>query len=349
VQTGDAVFNEVWANIVGYTLAELAPVSIKTWEFLTNAEDYIYCNEILNKHFADELPYYDCDFRMKHKNGHWVWIHVRGRVVTRSEDGKPLMMFGTHTDITGRKQVEETLRKNEENLQKINAEKDKFFSIIAHDLRSPFNGFLGLTEIMVEGLAGMTMEEIQKIAILLRKSATNLYSLLSNLLEWSRMQRGLTAFVPSSFILRPKISENIALVKDAADKKEILINYTVAEDLSVFADENMLGGVLRNLLNNAVKFTPKGGVIMISARQNSEQYVEISVRDTGIGMNKNLMDNLFHLDVTTSRKGTDGESSTGLGLMISKDFIEKNGGKLSIESLEGVGSVFCFTVPSQGK
>ena len=163
------------------------------------------------------------------------------------------------------------------------------------------------------------------------------------------MQRGLTAFVPSLFLLLPKISENIALVKDAADKKEILISFTVADDISVFADENMLGGVLRNLLNNAVKFTAKGGVIIISARINSDHLVEISVRDTGIGMNKNLIDNLFHLDINTSRKGTDGESSTGLGLMISKDFIEKNGGKLSIESHEGVGSVFYFTVPTRGE
>jgi PAS domain S-box-containing protein len=349
VQTGEAVFNEVWANIIGYTLLELTPVSIKTWEMLTHPEDYVFCIDLLNKHFAGELPYYDNDFRMKHKNGQWVWIHDRGRVVTRTQDGKPLMMFGTHSDITGRKQVEETLRMNEENLRKINAEKDKFFSIIAHDLRSPFNGFLGLTEIMVDGLAGMTMDEIQKIALLLRKSATNLYSLLSNLLEWSRMQRGLTSFVPSSFLLMPKISENIALVKDAADKKEILISYAVAQDLYVYADENMLGGVLRNLLNNAVKFTAKGGIIMISAKIKSDQFVEISVRDTGIGMNKNLLDNLFHLDVNTSRKGTDGESSTGLGLMISNDFIEKNGGKLSIESHEGVGSVFYFTVPVHGE
>ena len=349
IQTGETVFNERWAQILGYSLDELAPVSISTWELLTHPADLIYSNELLRKHFAGELPYYNFDCRMKHKDGHWVWIHDRGRVVTRTEDGKPLIMFGTHTDITERKKVEETLRMNEVELLRINTEKDKFFSIIAHDLRSPFNGFLGLTEIMVEGLPGMTRDEIHQMAVLIRKSATNLFSLLGNLLEWSRMQRGLTDFTPSSFLLMSKISESMMLVKDAADKKEILISYAIPKDLMVFADANMLGGILRNLVTNAVKFTHKGGIILISARSVTGNFVEISVSDTGIGMSKDLIDNLFHLDVNTGRKGTEGEYSTGLGLLICKDFIEKSGGKLDIESEEGKGSVFRFTIPESAK
>ncbi len=349
IQTGETVFNERWAQILGYSLDELAPVSIKTWELLTHPADLIYSNELLQKHFSGELPYYNLDFRMKHKDGQWVWIHDRGRVVIRTVDGKPLMMFGTHTDITERKKVEETLRMNEVELLRINTEKDKFFSIIAHDLRSPFNGFLGLTEIMVEGLPGMTRDEIHQMAVLMRKSATNLFSLLGNLLEWSRMQRGLTDFTPSSFLLMSKISESMMLVKDAADKKEILISYAVPKDLMVFADANMLGGILRNLVTNAVKFTRKGGFIIISARSVPGNSVEISVSDTGIGMSKELIDNLFHLDVNTGRKGTQGEYSTGLGLLICKDFIEKSGGKLDIESEEGKGSVFRFTIPESAE
>ena len=128
------------------------------------------------------------------------------------------------------------------------------------------------------------------------------------------------------------------LVKDAADTKEILISYAVPEDLKVFTDGNMLGGILRNLVTNAVKFTSKGGIILISAKSIPGNLVEISVRDTGIGMSKGLIDDLFRLDANTGRKGTDGEPSTGLGLMICKDFIEKNGGELFIESEEGKGS-----------
>jgi len=345
IPTGETIFNDRWAQIIGYTLDELAPVSIKTWEKFSHPADSVYSNELLRKHFEGELPYYDFDCRMKHKDGHWVWVHDRGRVITRSDDGKPLMMFGTHSDISKRKQVEVTLQMNEANLKKINAEKDKFFSIIAHDLRSPFNGFLGLTEIMVEGLPGMTMDEIHKMAVLLRKSATNLYSLLGNLLEWSRMQRGLTSFAPLSFLLMQKISEIMILINDAAAKKDILIKYAVANDLTVFADQYMFDGIIRNLMTNAVKFTPKGGIITLSAKPVDGKMIGISVQDTGIGMTRKLIDNLFHLDINTNRKGTENEYSTGLGLLICKDFIEKNGGKLDIESEEGKGSNFRFTLP----
>ncbi|MCX6163158.1 MAG: PAS domain-containing sensor histidine kinase, partial [Ignavibacteriae bacterium] len=178
---------------------------------------------------------------------------------------EPIARVWSFLDITERKKGEETLRKSEENLRKINAEKDKFFSIIAHDLRSPFNGFLGLTEIMAEGLHGMTLDEIQEIAVSLKNSAAKLYNLLGNLLEWSRMQRGLTAFEPRLILLMPKITESMALVTEAAYKKEIAISYDIPEYLSVFADGNMFEGIIRNLSSNAVKFTPKGGSVYVSA------------------------------------------------------------------------------------
>ncbi|MCX6163020.1 MAG: PAS domain-containing sensor histidine kinase, partial [Ignavibacteriae bacterium] len=218
------------------------------------------------------------------------------------------------TDITERKKAEAVIKLKNEELQRTNAEKDKFFSIIAHDLRSPFNGFLGLTEIMAEGLHGMTLEEIQKIAVTMKKSANNLYSLLDNLLEWSRMQRGLMAFEPQLFLLMPKITESLVLILEAAKEKEIAISYDISEDLSVFADRNMVEGIIRNLSSNAVKFTRKGGVVNVSAKTMPDNSVEISIKDTGIGMNKEMINNLFRIDIDTSRKGTEDESSTGLGL-----------------------------------
>ena len=251
------------------------------------------------------------------------------------------------TDITERKKAEAVIKLKNEELQRTNAEKDKFFSIIAHDLRSPFNGFLGLTEIMAEGLHCMTLEEIQKIAVTMKKSANNLYSLLGNLLEWSRMQRGLIPFEPKLFLLMPEITESMALVTEAADKKEIAISYDIPEDLTVFADGNMVEGIIRNLSSNAVKFTRKGGVVNVSAKTMPDNSVEISIKDTGIGMDKEMINNLFRIDIDTSRKGTEDESSTGLGLIICKDFIEKHGGKLRVESEEGKGSTFYFTIPKQ--
>ncbi|MCX6237893.1 MAG: PAS domain S-box protein [Bacteroidia bacterium] len=271
--------------------------------------------------------------------------HVLISATPNFEDGKFIGTFAIFRDFTDYKQAEDNLRKSEEDLRKINDEKDKFFSIIAHDLRSPFNGFLGLTEIMAEGMSRMTLEEIQKMATVMRNSATNLFRLLGNLLEWSRMQRGLTTFVPETCLVISKISESMMMVQDAADKKEITINYDVPEDLMVFTDGNMFGVIIRNLVTNAVKFTPKYGSITVSAKSVYDNFVEISIMDTGIGMDADIIDNLFRLDINTSRKGTEGESSTGLGLIICKDYVEKHGGKLWAESEEGKGSTFRFTLP----
>jgi PAS domain S-box-containing protein len=257
---------------------------------------------------------------------------------------RPVILATIH-DITERTKMDEAIKRKNEELQKVNAEKDKFFSIIAHDLRSPFNGFLGLTEILTTELSEMSMLEIKGISLMLNKSAVNLYKLIENLLEWSRMQRGLIDFDPKPLLLKPKISEYVALNYETACKKEIAFNIKIEDDLAIYADEYMAGSILRNLVTNALKFTPKGGIITISALPAGDNMVEISIRDTGIGMGKNMVDNLFRLDVNTSRKGTDGESSTGLGLIICKDFIEKNSGKLTVESEVGVGSVFRVSLP----
>ncbi|MCX6162147.1 MAG: PAS domain S-box protein, partial [Ignavibacteriae bacterium] len=257
------------------------------------------------------------------KDGTTYWCYANIKAFKHTKYGN--VWLSIHQDITDRKKAEAVIKLKNEELQRTNAEKDKFFSIIAHDLRSPFNGFLGLTEILVERLQSMTLDEIHNILVNLKNSAYNLYSLLGNLLEWSLMQRGLTAFEPQLFLLMPKITEIMALVTEAADKKEIAISYDIPEDLSVFADRNMFEGVIRNLSSNAVKFTNKGGVVNISAKSMPDNSVEISVKDTGIGMNKEMTDNLFRLDENSSRKGTEDESSTGLGLIICKDFIEKHG------------------------
>lgn len=257
--------------------------------------------------------------------------------------------FGISMNIDDRKKAEAEIRLKNEELHRMNVEKDKFFSIIAHDLRSPFNGFLGLTELMVEDLPTMSMDDIKKIALIMRTSATNLFNLLGNLLDWSRMQRGLSTFSFESFLLKPRISESMVFVMDGANKKGIVVSYDIPGDLEVYADRNMVGGIIRNIASNAVKFTNKGGNIAISAKTVADNFVEISIKDNGIGMNQEMIDYLFLLDVNTSRSGTEGECSTGLGLILCKDFIEKHGGKLWVESEEGKGSTFRFTLPGKMK
>ena len=235
VQTGETLFNEQYAQMVGYTLEEFSPTSIKTWETLAHPADLIYSYELLDQHFSGELPYYDCECRVKHKDGHWV---------------------------------------------------------------------------LPPEFADMVEEKIKQT------------------LHAGQMQ-----------IFEYQLS------LPSAKKKGILIEYKIPDDIEVNADEYMLGSTIRNLVSNAIKFTPEGGKIIISARPVKSNTVEISIRDTGIGMDQKMMANLLRFDENTNRKGTEGEASTGLGLIICKEFIEKHEGKLWVESEVGGGSRFYFTIP----
>jgi signal transduction histidine kinase len=179
----------------------------------------------------------------------------------------------------------------------------------------------------------------------MRKSASNLHEMLENLLEWACMQRGITSFDPSEFMLKHKITESLKLVSETALQKNITIRLEIQDDVKIYSDPNMFDTIIRNLASNAIKFTPKGGVVTISSRRTKDNLVEVAVKDTGIGMSEDIRSNLFHVDKNTNRKGTQGELSTGLGLILCKDFIEKQGGKIWMNSEEGKGSTFYFTTP----
>jgi PAS domain S-box-containing protein len=296
-------------------------------------------NNFIDKVFSSSTKEL-CEIRLLMEDSSPIFVHLSG-IANENRTHCLVNMI----DITKHIEQEAAIKHKNKELLRINTEKNKFFSIIAHDLRSPFNGLLGLTEILVQRMDSTPIEELQKIASLLRKSATNVFCLLGNLLEWSKMQSGLTSFVPSHFLLLSKIDESMLLVQEEANKKEIAISYDIPNYLEVFADAFMFGSVIRNLTFNAVKFTPRGGKITISAISTSDNMVEISVMDTGIGMNKKVIDNLFRLDSNVNRNGTEDELSTGLGLIICKDFIGINGGKLRGKSKEGIGSTFIFSLP----
>ena len=282
---------------------------------------------------------------LENKEGNVVWVSTNA-LPTFFSDGKLMGCRGTDTDITERKEAEDQIKQKNEELRELNSEKDKFFSIIAHDLRGPFNGFLGLTDIFASELSTMNLDDIQHLAQLLKESANNLYRFLENLLEWSQMNSGLKTANRKQLLIKNIINDNILLIKNHAANKEIKISTDVQEDMTVFADKYMLETVLRNLLSNAVKYTKKGGSITVSARNTTDKLIEVSVTDTGIGMNKEMIHDLFRIDAKTSRKGTDGESSTGLGLLICREFIEKNEGILTVDSKEGKGSTFRVSLPS---
>jgi signal transduction histidine kinase len=245
--------------------------------------------------------------------------------------------------LTKRKSNSQLEEKNK-TISNINKQKDKFFSIIAHDLRGPFIGFLGLTELLAEDIDDMRKEEIQFAAVNMRSSALNLNKLLENLLEWSRMEQGLISFSSQENLLLPIIKECVDTFDATANKKEIKILTDIREDITIFTDYNILQSVIRNILSNAVKFTPNGGTIIIKGKEDKIK-TTVSITDSGIGMDENILQNLFQLDIKTNRTGTENEPSTGLGLILCKEFIEKLGGKIWVESAENLGSTFYFSFP----
>ncbi len=240
----------------------------------------------------------------------------------------------------------EQLTDAKEHLEHTNSEKDKFFSIIAHDLKSPFSGFLNLTKIMAENYNDLTTEEIQELSVAMYESADNLYKLLENLLEWSRMKRGVMQFNPENCNLNLLVDQNIKIQYEVAKQKEIEITSKFEGEFHVSADIPMVNTIIRNLTSNAIKFTPQKGKIEIGAIESKEDgKIHVYVKDSGIGIPQKILNNLFKIDQKVSRPGTHNEPSTGLGLLLCKEFVEKNGGDIWVESIDGKGSTFRFSLP----
>lgn len=248
------------------------------------------------------------------------------------------------SDITQRKQSEEHLRENEARLRELNATKDKFFSIIAHDLRSPFNSILGLSEMMVKQARENDFEGMSEYAEIIRTSSQHAMNLLINLLEWSRSQTGRIEFSPEYIDVFTQINEVSQLLAESANQKSIAILKQIPRNTLVFADKAMLGIILRNLISNAIKFSHPGGEITISAEKKDVELL-IAVEDHGVGIKNLGLEKLFRIDQTYSTLGTQNEMGTGLGLILCKEFVEKHGGRIWVESELGKGSKFSFAIP----
>ncbi len=237
------------------------------------------------------------------------------------------------------------LTESEEHLQELNASKDRFFSIISHDLRGPFQGLLAYSEILSSDTENLSEEEIKEFAGALNQSAQSVFKLLENLLHWSRIQRGVIEYDPQDIQFKLVSDMNIDLFMTRADQKKLKLTSNVPEDICVFGDVNMLNTVVRNLLSNAVKFTTEGDEIGIKAIKSDNGEILISVYDTGVGMSRDVIEKLFRIDQHHTTPGTDNEVGTGLGLILCKDLVEKNKGTISVESEEGKGTSFTFSMP----
>ena len=236
------------------------------------------------------------------------------------------------------------LQEKHAELQALNASKDKFFSIISHDLRSPLSSVLVGLRLLTDTESRLTDNEKNELIRDSHRTVEQLYNLLDNLLVWSRLQRGLMEYAPQPLDLRPLFERNATLFAANAEQKQIAIRQTVAEPVIAFADSHMIDAIIRNLISNALKFTEARGAITLSARQN-DQRVEMAVADTGIGMDAETVAKLFRLDVRYNQLGTAGEKGTGLGLNVCKEFAEKNGGSIAVESVVGAGTTFRVTLP----
>ncbi|MDA3819202.1 MAG: hybrid sensor histidine kinase/response regulator [Candidatus Delongbacteria bacterium] len=240
-----------------------------------------------------------------------------------------------------------TLQEQKRQLKQLVDTKDRFFSIISHDLKSPFTGLLGFSELLLEESNKSENQEFQHYYNLIYQSARQGYNLLVNLLEWARTQTDSVPYQPEKLLLPDIIQDTVYLLESFAKEKNIKITYN-AEPIPVYADNNMLKTVIRNLINNAIKFTHANGEVRIEAESNNN-LTRISIVDNGMGMNKKTLKDLFRIDKKTSTKGTNKETGTGLGLIICKEFIDQHGGTINVTSEEGKGSTISFTLPHQDK
>lgn len=323
--------------------------SVEGWESLIHPDWKKIMADYFIKEVIGENVKFNKEYKIvRHNDKSERWVHGMGELKF-NEDNQPITMIGIIRDITDRKQAEKEIEKQNEELLKLNAEKDKFFSIIAHDLRSPFHGFLIMTEMLTENISEFSSEEIVSYLSELNKSTQNIYKLLQNLLDWAQLKKGSFAFTPKEFSLSATVSASIEQINKRAIQKGITIINEVPENQNVFVDERMINSILGNLLSNAVKFTGKDGKVTIKTKTQSNGMAEIAVEDSGVGITERTLNKLFKIDEKVGKKGTDGELSTGLGLLLCKEFVEKHGGKIWAESEEGKGSCFIFTVPSSNK
>ncbi|MEW5842864.1 MAG: HAMP domain-containing sensor histidine kinase [Bacteroidota bacterium] len=338
LKNAQASINKVWQPIL-YTLLFFIFISI-VFSIVISKKATGSISDLINasKNFAKG------DYSIRISNKQKDELGILGKSFNDMAEKIELLVSQLEKEINTAKQAEEEIKNKNAELSKINTEKDKFFSIIAHDLKSPFHGFLNLTELMAYNTEKFSPEELVENSKSLNQAARNLYKLLKNLLEWAQMQNGSMSFSPQEIDLQKIVSKCIETVKNRAVQKGITIINEVPKMQEAFGDEKMIDSVFRNLLSNAVKFTRRDGKIIVSIKASANEKIEVTVSDTGVGMSEESVKKLFKLEEKVSSKGTEGEPSTGLGLLLCKEFVEKHGGKIWAESEPGKGSSFRFTL-----
>ncbi|MCW8809789.1 MAG: PAS domain S-box protein [Ignavibacteriaceae bacterium] len=335
--------NKAFCDITGYNEPEIIG---KNFRDITHPDDLDISvgstNELLEDISKETST---IEKRYFHKNGNLIWALTTLSLI-RDPNGKPQFFITQIQDITNRKKYEEKLLRHTDELKILNASKDKFFSIISHDLRTPFNSLLGISEFIIQSYEEMSREEIKESISNIFRSSQKVYNLILNLFEWTRMQSGRFEVEKTPLNLSINVGEILNLYIQSAELKKIKLINNVSEEIYIVADKYMLETILRNLISNAIKFTNRGGNVSISAIRKGN-FAEINVSDNGMGINEENQKKLFRIDTKFQTNGTADEAGTGLGLILCKEFVEENGGTIFVNSEEGKGASFFFTLPLQ--
>jgi PAS domain S-box-containing protein len=331
--------NSVWLEYTGTKIGEQLGMN---WLKNVHTDDFEKLLHVYQEAFKSRLSF-SAQFRFKGSDEQFKWMLIKG-TPRLSDEGKFTGFIGSCININEQIENEEKIKNMNKELRETNETKDKFFSIIAHDLRGPLSGLSQILEILVTDYEDMDEDEKMEIVTEAAKASNSTYALIENLLEWSRIQSGRLLYEPVKFNLFNLISNVKTLYNQNIKKKAITLQVEVNPEVTVFADKKMTETIIRNLISNAIKFTPQNGSITVNSEAN-QNYCTIKVQDAGIGMDEKSVDKLFRIDVSHSTPGTGGEAGTGLGLILCKELVEKQGGKIWVESILNEGSSFYFTLP----
>lgn len=335
--------NSTFREIMGRSNEEILGLNFRD---ITHPHDINKSTELVNEMLRNEdSESNSIEKRYLHKNGEIIWA-LTSLSLIKDNAGKPLFFIAQIQNITKRKKYEVQLLKYTDELSVLNTSKDKFFSIISHDLRTPFNSLLGLSEFLTQSYDEMSSEEIKESISNIYSASQNVYNLVINLFEWSRLQSGRFELEKIPINLNKIIYELMNLYKPNAESKKITLVQNISQDINVSADKYMLETILRNLINNAIKFTNPDGKVSVSAAIINN-FAQITVEDDGVGISQENQKKIFRIDTQFKTDGTGDETGSGLGLILCKEFVKVNGGTISVHSEEGNGTKFLFTLPLQ--
>ena len=340
--------NQFGLDLAGYSNSDIANgLSVK--DILVNGEDFeAFLKRVQSPYDKAGIPSGN-EYLIKSKKGRRFYVLVFSQIIIVPQIGPTVLSI--LVDHTNYRKVSEEYIKVEQKLREVNAAKDKFFSIIAHDLKNPFNAILGFADLLMSDIEKIPKEQVKNYISIVHKSAGKGLNLLENLLSWSMNQTNKIEFKRSSFDLSELLFENIDFIEEKAAIKGITIDCNCEKRLFMNADKNMIDTVLRNLLSNAVKFTRANGKVVVTAEllnrkeNDSLHEVHVTVADNGIGIEEKDLKKLFRIDAQYSTQGTSFEQGTGLGLMLCSDFIDRHNGEIWVDSVVGKGSQFHFTIP----